>query len=175
VPFRVQAAYVPRGKQQIENYQVGMQWSRRFLGFKLWLAAQVYGRRAYEAHFDRQMRLGAFFRERLAAWPQFATVSESPLPITCFSYLEPSRPQRRGILVESLSRRERQMNLALAEEMVRRGWAWISATRLRGATVMRMMVISYATEERHLQRLVRDLERLAGDPALRRLAARLRV
>ena len=58
-------------------------------------------------------------------------------------------------------RLERRMNLALAEEMVRRGWAWISATRLRGVTVMRMMVINYETRESHLRRLVADLERLA--------------
>ncbi len=64
------------------------------------------------------------------------------------------------------------MNQALAEEMVRRGWAWISSTRLRGATVLRMMVMSYDTRERHLRRLVADLERLARDPAVRRAAAR---
>jgi len=184
VPFRVQAAYVPRGKQRGESYQLGLQWSRRFLGMKLWLAAQVYGRRGYEAHFAAQMRLGRFFRERLAACENFATVSESPLPITCFTWLERPRPARRKIPVEALTRREQQMNLALAEEMVRRGWAWISATRLRpqgsgsgrplrGPTVMRMMVINYETRERHLERLVRDLDRLARDPRLRRRAARL--
>jgi len=116
-------------------------------------------------------------------------VSESPLPITCFTWLErPPRSfgaARRCIPVESLTRFEQQMNLALAEEMVRRGWAWISATRLRpqgsgsgaplgGPTVMRMMVINYETRERHLERLVRDLDRLAADPVLRRRAARSR-
>ena len=188
-PFRVQAAYVPRGKQRIESYQLGVQWSRRFLGLKLWLAGQVYGRRAYEQHFADQMRLAEFFRARLAARPNFGTVSESPLPITCFTWLErPPRSfgaARRCIPVESLTRFEQQMNLALAEEMVRRGWAWISATRLRpqgsgsgaplgGPTVMRMMVINYETRERHLERLVRDLDRLAADPVLRRRAARSR-
>lgn len=185
-PFRVQAAYVPRGKHPVESYQLGVQWSRRFLGLKLWLAAQVYGRRAYEEHFAAQMRLAESFRAQLAAQPHFGTVSESPLPITCFTWLERPRAHRRKIPVESLTRRERQMNLALAEEMVRRGWAWISATRLRprgsgtgrplrGPTVMRMMVINYETRERHLERLVRDLERLARGPALRRRASRLPV
>jgi len=191
-PFKVQAAYVPRDKQRVESYQLGMQWSRRFLGLKLWLAGQVYGRRAYERHFAEQMRLADYFRARLAARPAFATVSESPLPITCFTWLERPRATRRSLPVEELTRFERQMNLALAEEMVRRGWAWISATRLRpqgfprlrsgragsgrplrGPTVMRMMVINYETRARHLDRLVADLERLAADPRLRRRAARL--
>ena len=64
------------------------------------------------------------------------------------------------------------MNQALAEEMVRRGWAWLFSTRLRGVTVLRMMVMNYDTRERHLHRLVADLERLARDPAVRRAAAR---
>ncbi len=64
------------------------------------------------------------------------------------------------------------MNQALAEEMVRWGWAWLSSTRLQGATVLRMMVMNYDTRERHLRRLVADLERLARDPAVRRAAAR---
>jgi len=67
------------------------------------------------------------------------------------------------------------MNLTLAEEIVRRGWAWISSTRLRGATVMRRMVINYATEEVHVRRLVRDLARLAAEPTLVRQARRDRV
>jgi len=171
--FRVQASYVPRGKQRVENYQLGVQWSRRFLGLKLWLALRVHGRRAFEEHFARQMELGQRFRELLAARPMFATVSESPLPISCFTWCEQPRAVRRGVLVESLTRYERQMNLALVEEMVRRGWAWISATRLRRVQVMRMMVINYDTRERHLRRLVRDLERLAREPGVRRLARRL--
>jgi glutamate/tyrosine decarboxylase-like PLP-dependent enzyme len=174
-PFRVQASYVPRGAPQVENYQLGVQWSRRMLGLKLWFALQVYGRRAFEEHFADQMRLGERYRALLAARTRFATVSESPLPITCFTYLEKPRAPRRGVPVESLTKFESQMNLVLAEEMVRRGWAWLSATRIRGATVMRMMVINYETTERHLKRLVGDLERLAADPALRRRARREKV
>ncbi len=173
-PFSVQAAYVPRGKPRVENYQLGVMWSRRFLGLKLWLALQVYGRHAYEEHFARQMRLASFFRQRLAAQPQFGTVTESPLPITCFTFCAGSRADRRKIPLELLTRLEQQMNLTLGEELVRRGWGWISSTRLCGVTVMRMMVINYETRERHLRRLVHDLERLATDPAIIRRAGRER-
>jgi glutamate/tyrosine decarboxylase-like PLP-dependent enzyme len=172
-PFRVQAAYVPRGAPPVESYQLGVQWSRRFLGLKLWLALQVYGQRAFEEHFSEQMQLGRRFRELLAARPRFATVSESPLPITCFTYLE----ETRRVALASLTKFEQQMNLTLAEELVRRGWGWVSSTRLRPGTkgsarVMRMMVINFQTRERHLRRLVSDLDRLAADSAVRRRALR---
>ena len=39
------------------------------------------------------------------------------------------------------------------EEVTRDGSRWISETKVRGQSVLRMMVISYLTEERHLQGL----------------------
>lgn len=162
--FRVQAAYVPRGGQPVEMYQLGIQWSRRFLGLKLWLALMLYGSEAYEKLFADQMRLAEMLRRQLAATGRFATVSESPLPITCFTCCEPGRAgPRRRVPVESLTPRERALNERLPEEIVRRGWAWISTTRLRGVPVMRMMVINYDTRARHIERLVADLSRLAAD------------
>jgi ribosomal silencing factor RsfS len=41
----------------------------------------------------------------------------------------------------------------VVQEVTRDGSRWISETRLRGQSVLRMMVISYLTEERHLQSL----------------------
>ncbi len=39
---------------------------------------------------------------------------------------------------------------AIVEEVTRDGSRWISETKVRGQSVLRMMVISYLTEERHL-------------------------
>jgi len=42
---------------------------------------------------------------------------------------------------------------AIVEEVTRDGRRWISETIVKGQSVLRMMVISYLTEERHLQKL----------------------
>jgi hypothetical protein len=47
------------------------------------------------------------------------------------------------------------------EEVTRDGGRWMSETKLRGQSVLRMMVISYLTEERHLQGLESALENAA--------------
>ena len=171
-PFYARPAYVPRGGSPVQPYQLGVQGSRRVLGLKLWVALQVHGRGSFEALLAEHMRLAGRFRALLAASPHFGTVTESELPITCFTYCAEPRSGAGTIAVESLTPREQRMNLALAEEMVRRGWAWLSSTRLRGATVLRMMVMNYDTRERHLRRLVADLEKLARDPAVLRAARR---
>jgi hypothetical protein len=41
----------------------------------------------------------------------------------------------------------------IVEEVTRDGSRWISETLVKGQSVLRMMVISYLTEERHLQGL----------------------
>jgi hypothetical protein len=41
----------------------------------------------------------------------------------------------------------------IVEEVTRDGSRWISETKVRGQSVLRMMVISYLTEERHLEGL----------------------
>jgi len=42
------------------------------------------------------------------------------------------------------------------------GTSWISETRVNGRSVMRMMVISYLTEERHMQSLQQALSQAAA-------------
>jgi glutamate/tyrosine decarboxylase-like PLP-dependent enzyme len=49
----------------------------------------------------------------------------------------------------------------IAEEVTRDGQRWISDTIVNGASVLRMMIISYLTEERHLQDLQIALETAA--------------
>ncbi len=49
----------------------------------------------------------------------------------------------------------------IAEEVTRDGQRWISETIVNGASVLRMMIISYLTEERHLHDLETTLETAA--------------
>jgi len=55
-------------------------------------------------------------------------------------------------------------NAALVDEVTRDGRRWISLTKVNGRSVIRMMIISYLTEERHLrdlqQALVAAVERV---------------
>jgi glutamate/tyrosine decarboxylase-like PLP-dependent enzyme len=59
---------------------------------------------------------------------------------------------------------------SIVEEVTSGGRRWISQTMVDGQSVIRMMVISYLTEERHLQ----DLE-LVLTRAARHLSSRAKV
>ena len=54
-----------------------------------------------------------------------------------------------------------ELHNQIAEEVTHDGQRWISDTIVNGASVLRMMIISYLTEERHLQDLQIALEKAA--------------
>ena len=58
----------------------------------------------------------------------------------------------------------------IVDEVTRDGARWISETKVRGESVLRMMVISYLTEERHLEGLesaLADAAKRVKNPAKR--------
>jgi len=56
---------------------------------------------------------------------------------------------------------------SIVDEVTRDGRRWISETVVKGESVLRMMVISYLTEERHLHGLEASLTEAANKLVLR--------
>jgi glutamate/tyrosine decarboxylase-like PLP-dependent enzyme len=143
--FAVAAPYMPKaaGARLPDNSRISTQWTRRMNSLKLWLTLRVHGRVAYEELIDRQLKLA----EGFAAWVQaselFELAAPQTLPIVTFrlkaSRLSPAR------LAEA--------HAALVDEITQDGQRWISETVVKGQSALRMMVISYLTEGRHLAEL----------------------
>jgi aromatic-L-amino-acid/L-tryptophan decarboxylase len=110
---------------------------------KLWLTLRVHGRKAYEEHIDRQLNLARTFAEWVKASEHFELAAPQVLPIVVFRFkaAAPSPCQ----LAE--------VHASIVDEVTRDGRRWISETKVNGQSVLRMMVISYLTEERHLREL----------------------
>ena len=143
--FAVAAPYMPKAAEAkgIDNSRLSVQWTRRMNSLKLWLTLRVHGRKAYEEHIDRQMKLAGGFVRWLEASPHFELAAPQILPIVTF------RLKGTGLIPEQLAAAHNQ----IVEEVTRDGQRWISETAVKGQSVLRMMVISYLTEERHLQGL----------------------
>ena len=143
--FAVAAPYMPKAAEAkgVDNSRLSVQWTRRMNSLKLWLTLRVHGRKAYEEHIDHQMSLAREFVRWLEASPQFELATPQVLPIVTF------RLRRAGLRPEKLAAAHNE----IVEQVTRDGQRWISETTVRGQSVLRMMVISYLTEERHLQGL----------------------
>ena len=151
--FAVAAPYMPKAAEAkgVDNSRLSVQWTRRMNSLKLWLTLRAHGRKAYEEHIDRQMRLAGGFVRWLDASPHFELAAPQVLPIVNFRL-------RKGLNAEPPANAHNE----IVEEVTRDGRHWISETTVCGRSVLRMMVISYLTEERHLHSLEEALEAAVG-------------
>src|SRR5439155_1706012 len=84
--FRAETSYMP-GKTAgpvVDPYTTSVQWSRRFIGLKLFLALAHHGESGYVEMIEHQTRMGDVLRGTLqrAGW---RVVNATPLPLVCFT------------------------------------------------------------------------------------------
>src|SRR5579863_3679930 len=151
--FAVAAPYMPKAAEAkgIDNSRISTQWTRRMNSLKLWLTLRVHGRKAYEEHIDRQLKLARSFASWVTSSEHFELAAPQALPIVTFRFRAPS------LSAQQLE----QVHNSIVDEVTGDGRRWISETRVNGRSVLRMMVISYLTEERHLRELSEALSKSA--------------
>ena len=160
--FSVAAPYMPKAAaaKLPDNSRISTQWTRRMNSLKLWLTLRVHGRKAYEELIDRQMKLAGDFADWVRHSQYFELVVPPALPIVTFQLRNAElSPQQRA-----------SAQLEIVEAVTRDGQRWISDTVVNGRGALRMMVISYLTQERHLLALQDALSKAAIDvssPAVR--------
>ena len=141
--FSVAAPYMPKaaGATLPDNSRISAQWTRRMNSLKLWLTLRVHGRKAYEELIDRQMSLARSFADWVRTSGDFELAAPHTLPIITFRV--------KTSPVDKLS----AAHAAIVGEVTQDGQRWISETVVSGGSVIRVMIISYLTEERHLHAL----------------------
>jgi glutamate/tyrosine decarboxylase-like PLP-dependent enzyme len=143
--FSVAAPYMPKaaGAQLPDNSRISTQWTRRMNSLKLWLTLRVHGRKSYEELIDRQLQLAKGFADWIRDSDDFELAVPQTLPIVTF------RIKSSGLTAKQLA----SAHEGIVDEVTGDGRRWISETVVKGESVLRMMVISYLTEEPHLQGL----------------------
>jgi glutamate/tyrosine decarboxylase-like PLP-dependent enzyme len=157
--FAVAAPYMPKAAESksLDNSRISTQWTRRMNSLKLWLTLRVHGRKAYEEHIDRQLNLAQTFEHWLRASEHFELAAPQTLPIVAFRFKAATLTQ------EQLA----EVHASIVEDVTADGNRWISETTVNGHSVIRMMVISYLTEEHHLRELGEALTKAASSLSLR--------
>jgi aromatic-L-amino-acid decarboxylase len=143
--FAVAAPYMPKAAEYagVDNSRISSQWTRRMNSLKLWLTLRVHGRKAYEEHIDRQLDLARSFASWVRTSEHFELAAPQVLPIVGFRFKAATpNPQQLA-----------EIHSSIVEEVTSDGSRWISDTKVNGNSVLRMMVVSYLTEQRHLREL----------------------
>jgi len=142
--FRAETSYMPTktAGPTHDPYTTSVQWSRRFIGLKLFLSLAEHGESGYIEMIEHQTRLGDVLREALrrAGW---RIVNTTPLPVVCFT--------RDGL--------ETGRFLSV---LYQRQIAWVSEVRLAGGDpVLRACITSFRTTESDVVSVVREMEKLS--------------
>ncbi len=146
--FGVATGYMPRdaaGLDVIDPFTHSIQWSRRFIGLKVFMSLLVAGWDGYAEVIGKQIELGDRLRQRLveSGWN---VINPTSLPVICV--VDPQ-----NATAEFLE--------SIVNTIVRSGEAWISIARigLQATPVIRASITSYRTTETEVDALVDLLNR----------------
>jgi aromatic-L-amino-acid decarboxylase len=141
--FRADTSYMP-GKTAgpvRDPYTTSVQWSRRFIGLKLFLALAQHGESGYIEMIEHQARMGDVLRESIkrSGW---RVVNTTPLPLVCFT-------------------RDGLDTAKFLAALYQRQIAWMSEVRLGdGAPVLRACITSFRTTEADIEWVVKEMANL---------------
>ncbi len=82
--FRVTASYMPSGTEAtVDPYTHSLQWSRRFIGLKLFLSLACMGWSGYREHVEHTLQMAELLKSQLSE-DGWRVVNDSPLAVVCF-------------------------------------------------------------------------------------------
>ncbi|MCU0339733.1 MAG: pyridoxal-dependent decarboxylase [Spirosomaceae bacterium] len=148
--FNVRADYMPASQEDVAvPYLTTMQWSRRFIGLKLFMMLADMGEENFAQLMVHQTAMGERFRQKIseAGWQ---VVNDTPLPVVNFTH--PALMEK-GLTVDGV------LAQLYAEHEV-----WISSVTLRGQKVFRMCITNFKTTEADVDFLVERLKSLLHTP-----------
>ena len=140
--FHAETPYMPAETpgSAPDQYTTTAQWSRRFIGLKLFLSLAERGESGYVEMIEHQAHMADVLRERLrrTGW---RIVNQTPLPVVWFS--------RDGLDAQ-------RVVAALQKRQI----AWMSAVEFDGISALRACITSFRTTEQDIECVVREINRL---------------
>jgi aromatic-L-amino-acid decarboxylase len=140
--FRVDISYLAMKTDQTvtDPLMTSVQWSRRFIGLKLFMSLAQHGESGQAEMIEHQTRMAHVLREELRA-TGWRVVNSTPLPLVCFT---------RDGLVPS------RFLATLRESQI----AWMSEAQIDGVPVVRACITSFRTTEADIHSVVEEMNRI---------------
>jgi glutamate/tyrosine decarboxylase-like PLP-dependent enzyme len=144
--FHVSTGYMPTTEAAVDPYTHSVQWSRRFIGLKMFLSLACLGWEGYRAHIEHALDMSNELRTLIAG------NGDGPLTVICFTGEQHDTDP-----------------IAIAEHVVASGNAWISMAQFEGKRVLRACITSHLTRREHLAALITALTNARDDVCVRRM------
>jgi glutamate/tyrosine decarboxylase-like PLP-dependent enzyme len=144
--FNVSAHYMPSNAIGLDPYVTSLQWSRRFVGLRLFLSLATAGWAGHARHVERAIALAGLLAEQLAA-RGWSVVNDPALALVCVE--PPSGTGARAIVGRVLAS----------------GHAWISTALFEGREVIRACVTHGEATTDDIAQVVKALEDARNEKA----------
>ena len=129
--FSLAAVYLVGPETGVHIYMdYGLQLGRRFRALKLWFAIRSYGVHGLQEHLRGHIALAQEFAGWVAAEAEWEIAAPHPLSVVCYRAVPAGRDDA---AVDAL-------NAAIMEDVNADGRIFISSTKLRGRTVLRLAI-----------------------------------
>ena len=139
---------------EFDFFRYGQMGTRRFNSLKLWMAFKFMGREGYAKTVERHIELTKYLAQRIDELDGFNRLGDIETAVCCFQFIP--TPDLDGPNVDLLQQRLQQV-------IERSGEAWLTTTVLNGRRALRVNINSFLTEQRHIDDLVKLLERSAQE------------
>ncbi|MBG0859020.1 MAG: pyridoxal-dependent decarboxylase [Bacteroidales bacterium] len=145
--FRITTDYMPKDAEKLEitdAYTHSIQWSRRFIGLKLYLSLMVFGWRGYSEIIEHQTEMGNLLRKVLRenGW---IVINHTPLPLVCFT--------------DEKHKSDPSFTRNISEKIIRSGEAWVSVYPVNGISAIRACITNYNTSPEDINALVKSVNK----------------
>jgi len=133
--------------------EYGIQLTRGSRALKLWLSLKTFGIEAFREAIEHGFASAVLTEQILSARHQWEIVTPAQMGIITFRYFS----KRRSV------REVNECNQRIADEMLADGFAFLTATTLRGQRVLRMCTINPRTTGDDVHATIERLERIGNE------------
>jgi aromatic-L-amino-acid decarboxylase len=134
-----------------KNYMdYGIQLGRRFRALKAWVIWRSLGRAGVVARLREQIRLTDLLVDWIKSDDRFELSAQPSMGVVCFRFIAGIGDAGAGSPTPATADRLDQLNSDIVERINASGRAYLTQTKLRGRTVMRIGLGNVLTTEEHL-------------------------
>jgi len=158
---------------EINYMDYGVQLGRRFRALKAWVVWRAFGREGLAARIREHLRLAKLFADWIREDKRFELSAPVVMGVVCFRFTGAGKIDTLAGVVDSRPRSATaattdnidMLNSKIVEHINASGRAYLTQTKLRGRTVMRIGLGNILTTERHLRNVWKMIHEAAESRA----------
>jgi aromatic-L-amino-acid decarboxylase len=144
-----------------KNYMdYGIQLGRRFRAIKAWMVFRTFGRAGIAARIREHVRLANLLAEWIRADKRFELAAPVVMPVVCFRFVTDADDPAAST---ASSARTDVLNSEIVERINASGRAYLTQTKLRGRTAIRIGLGNVLTTEQHLRNVWELIQKTADE------------